>query len=810
MDRALLMSAQPLIGVIHTGVGMANHGHDRHFSRFLRATALAVSLILPVGLVSQPAAEATPAEQLPACADPSVPEDVNHASIRLEGPTNGTEVAVDEHGKIALSGFLHKNATMVDVSVGRLTTTDITLGPPPAGVSDWSASWTASLRPAELGENEVCARAEREPGRYARILRSVTVVDLLPPSAVPDLTVGAITATTAKATWGEATDNYGLAGYEITVDGGTPHRTTIGTRSYSITGLSPSTNHTVSVVAVDLAGNKSATRATASFTTAAAPPPPDPDADLVLDPEQGAATATWHPDPATETSYRAYLDGQLYDEFSLTHFCQDADGNPANPCTAGNSIVLPIGPLEEYTPYTFRVEALRADRTVARELSADFTTMINTDEVSPAATQQAASEGSQCAGSGGDFYLAADSRTSVTVPAGSTELFPGCYTVSNDSCLDAFLPPSGEKLVNCADSLTQLLFSAAPPGRGPVISSVDPVPGRVSTLFDPGNATMPITWCAQNTTTCTLVLAPAAQAVRLVAVAPAAAVGTSWVVVALSGIGIGLALWALLEILFPGQIGIHGILEYPIRHDTDFDTFENWGADEGEWYNSLKIYAEVIKTTKLVADRDGIPFAWTNAEDGRLKRIIDAACTAQRGTQGTAGCDNGFAVYVPGGVSYDLRPMKETGTHIVTAMGDGGYPQPPTRAQWFYPARSQGGRAAIDAGYPRRWFNTHFTPNECTGRAPGTVCDEFPFWVTNQAVNLSGERASLKPVPPSESSPQGTEMSAFFRKCEVADGERFIVLPVKPWVAANGPSFGFRVSEGGASMCMSPKPAAAP
>ncbi|MGW3607036.1 hypothetical protein [Micromonospora sp. NPDC005161] len=194
-----------------------------------------------------------------------------------------------------------------------------------------------------------------------------------------------------------------------------------------------------------------------------------------------------------------------------------------------------------------------------------------------------------------------------------------------------------------------------------MISSLNHVAGEFAPLYDPGNAVVPITWCAQNTPTCTLVLAPAAQAVRLVVVAPVAAAGTSWVVVAISGIGIGLALWALLEILFPGEIGIHGLLEYPIDHDTDFDTFDNWGADEGEWYNSLKVYAEVIKTTKLVADRNNIPFAWTDAEDARLKRIIDAACTAQRGAQGTAGCDDNVAVYVPGGVNYNLKPMPKTG-----------------------------------------------------------------------------------------------------------------------------------------------------
>ena len=100
------------------------------------------------------------------------------------------------------------------------------------------------------------------------------MVDLIPPSNVPGLTVGTITATSAKVTWNAATDNYGLAGYEVTVDGGTAQRTTVGTRSYSITGLQPSSNHTVSVVAVDLAGNRSATPATASFTTDALPPPP--------------------------------------------------------------------------------------------------------------------------------------------------------------------------------------------------------------------------------------------------------------------------------------------------------------------------------------------------------------------------------------------------------------------------------------------------------------------------------------------------------------------------------------------------------
>ncbi|WP_233513336.1 fibronectin type III domain-containing protein [Micromonospora craterilacus] len=762
--------------------------------------ALAVALVLAVNLISQPAAQAVIEEQPPACADPTVPEDVNHASIRLEGPAAGSEVAVDANGEIAINGYVHKQATMVDVAVEKTTSSSFTFGPPPEGVTNWSASWVTSMRPPHLGPVQVCSRAEREPGRYAKILRDITVVDLIPPSNVPNLAVGTIAATSAKVTWGAATDNYGLAGYEVTVDGGTPQRTTVGTLSYSITGLQPSSDHTVSVVAVDLAGNRSETPATTSFTTDALPPPPDVDAGLTLDPDEGGATASWHPDPANEASYRAYLDGEIYDHFELEQLCEDGNGNVASPCTVDSVIKLPIEPLEEYTPYAFRVEALRADGTVARELAGDFITMIHVDEVSSATTQTTASEASQCAGAGGDIYIAASSRVGVPAPAGSTEIFLGCYRAADTSCLDAFLPPSGEKLAKCADDLTDMLFAIAPSGRGPVISSIDDA--QVNQLFL-SPAAAPLAWCLSSGA-CATLIAPVAETVAAAAVAPAAAAGTSWIVVGAAGIGIGFVLGTLIAMLFPSTVGVHGLVEYPIHHDTDFDTFENWGLNDGQWYNSLKLYAQVIKTTKLVANQHDLPFAWDSTEDARLKRIIDRACTVQRGTQGKAGCDDDIIVYVPGAKNYKGADMTETGKHIVTAMGDGEFPEP-TRAVWFYPARSVRGQAARSKGYTRGWFNTlAFKPNACDVRVPGQTCDEFPFWSTDQAVDLTGQVASLKLVPTTESLPQANDINAMYGKCKVNDKTKFVVLPVKPWVEAGGLSFAFKVSGGGASLCMTP------
>jgi hypothetical protein len=783
----------------------------RTLARPFLTAALAVLVAVPGVVVSPPAMAAEePPPTVGTCSDMTEPEE-NHASIRLriDEPASGAEAAVDENGRIAISGILHKHATMIDVSDQRVVATDFTIGEPPDGVPAWASSWTTGLRPPHLGPNQVCARASREPHRDARVLRSFTVVDRIPPSNVPGLSVSDITSSSARVSWGAATDNYGLAGYDVSVDGGTPRRTTAGTRSYTIRGLAPFSEHTVAVVAVDLAGNRSVTPATTSFRTEVEPPPPS--GDLTFATEEGGAVTSWHPylpsDPSVrDVSFRTYVNDQLLEEFPLDRYCEDAAGNPAVPCTDQSLIRFVVEPLEADTPYSFRVDGVRPDGSVGRSLTGTFTTAAAELPVSPETTQRNASESSRCAGQDGDFYVTADARGSVQIPGGSVQVFEGCYRVPDSSCIDDFLPPGESQVARCADDVTEVLFASAPPGRGPVIASLDAVANaqRTPNLLLAGPVA-PITWCLASGA-CTIVLAPAAQAAEAAAVATGAGAGASFLVVAAAGIGIGIVLGLLLAILFPSAIGIAGLLEYPIDPDTDFDTFDNWGADEGEWYNSLKVYAEVIKTTKLATDKYDLPFAWTSSDDSLLKRTIDRACAAQRGSSsGVAGCDEDFAVYVPGGRNYRLAPMRQTAGHIVETMGDG-FPQPPARMTWYWPARSVNGQKARDAGYNRNWYDTDvkFTPNICTTRQRGQTCDEFPFWTTNQAVDLSGMVASLKPVPGTESLPQASDISSFHSKCRVDDNDNFIVLPIKPWVEADGPSFGFRVSAGGASVCMSP------
>ncbi|MHB9757219.1 fibronectin type III domain-containing protein [Streptomyces sp. BYX5S] len=781
----------------------------------LRIKALLLSLAIPVALVNLPAIEAQAAEkaQLPpsACAGMTAPgddgnsvDDENHAAVRLDLPAPTEDVAVDEQGKIDLSGVLHKQAKMVDVSMGRTVTTDFAIGDAPDGVAGWASSWKTRLRPPQLGENLVCARAEREPKRYARVLRSFNIVDKIAPSNVTGLSVGDITHNSATASWSAATDNYGLAGYDISVDGGPAVRTNSATRSYTMTGLPPETEHTVSVVAVDLAGNKSATPATKTFRTAATPPDPDPE--LKLDIEDGGATATWQPDPNGDAKYRTYLDGELLGEFPMKQYCLDDAGEPADPCTADSTVTYPIESLESATSYSFRVEAVQEDGTKWRDFSGDFTTKTVAPAVPDSVTQQVTSESSQCVAQGGDFYAAQSVRADVTAPEGSTEVFPGCYKVADASCVDEHMPPDEDEKFDCSDDVTKVLRDVTSPGGGPALSSLPSSSGSsgdVKPLFNPGNPIQPVVWCLE-TRACTILLAPPVEAAAGAAVSSVLAAVIYWVVVIAGAIIVGVLLGTLWSIIDASPIAIGGLLEYPIDHTTDFDTYEDWGLEEGQWYQSLAAYAQLIRTTKDLTKEFNLPFAWTSAEDSRIRRTIDEACAKQKGASSSiAACDDDVAFYVPGGKNYRFRDMQQTGEHIVDAM-DYQQPQAPQRIQWLAPGRSQGGQAARTAGFSRGWFDTaQFQPNNCTGRV-AKVCDEFPFWTTTQAVNLSGPTASMKPVPLAEAGPQGSDISGFYRKCKVKDAEKFIVLPVKSWVQAGAPSFGFRVNGSGANLCMAP------
>ncbi|WP_207755698.1 chitinase [Nonomuraea cypriaca] len=91
--------------------------------------------------------------------------------------------------------------------------------------------------------------------------------DTQAPTVPGNLAVGGVTGSSLTANWSAATDNVGVARYEVSRDGGAPVAVT-GT-SHQATGLSASTTYRFRVRACDAAGNCSPYTAEASGTTTA-------------------------------------------------------------------------------------------------------------------------------------------------------------------------------------------------------------------------------------------------------------------------------------------------------------------------------------------------------------------------------------------------------------------------------------------------------------------------------------------------------------------------------------------------------------
>jgi mannan endo-1,4-beta-mannosidase len=86
-------------------------------------------------------------------------------------------------------------------------------------------------------------------------------------------TASAVTATSATLKWTAATDNVGVAGYDVVrVSGSTETKAAASTtNSATVTGLTAATAYTFAVYARDAAGNRSARSATVNVTTGSAP-----------------------------------------------------------------------------------------------------------------------------------------------------------------------------------------------------------------------------------------------------------------------------------------------------------------------------------------------------------------------------------------------------------------------------------------------------------------------------------------------------------------------------------------------------------
>lgn len=91
-------------------------------------------------------------------------------------------------------------------------------------------------------------------------------LDTIPPSTPGAPTFFNVAATSATASWGAATDNVGVTGYEYSLNGGSSWANVGNTLTVNLTGLTEDTTYTLSVRAYDAAGNLG-TPSSGSFTT---------------------------------------------------------------------------------------------------------------------------------------------------------------------------------------------------------------------------------------------------------------------------------------------------------------------------------------------------------------------------------------------------------------------------------------------------------------------------------------------------------------------------------------------------------------
>ncbi|WP_370948365.1 cellulase family glycosylhydrolase [Amycolatopsis sp. cg5] len=166
--------------------------------------------------------------------------------------------------------FRYANGTTanrpLDISVNGTLVSDNLAFPGTGAWTTWkTATVTASL-PAGTSKIRATVAGTDGPNSDSLSVEVAGPPDSVPPSAPGTPTSSAVGCSSATLNWTPATDNVGVAGYNVIANNGNIVATTPQPPA-TITGLSPETSYSFSVEAFDGAGNKSTRSAPVSVTT---------------------------------------------------------------------------------------------------------------------------------------------------------------------------------------------------------------------------------------------------------------------------------------------------------------------------------------------------------------------------------------------------------------------------------------------------------------------------------------------------------------------------------------------------------------
>ena len=140
------------------------------------------------------------------------------------------------------------------------------------------------------------------------------VADTTVPETPKYATAADVTESTAAISWEEALDNVAVVGYNVYVNGEKVNDELITDTSYTVTGLTDNTEYTVTVTAVDAAGNESDASEAVTFTTVETDreAPSAPANVAAADITRAGAAISWKAstDNVGVTGYDVYVNGK--------------------------------------------------------------------------------------------------------------------------------------------------------------------------------------------------------------------------------------------------------------------------------------------------------------------------------------------------------------------------------------------------------------------------------------------------------------------------------------------------------------------
>ncbi|ONI71316.1 hypothetical protein ALI144C_50960 [Actinosynnema sp. ALI-1.44] len=206
------------------------------------------------------------------------------------------------------------------------------------------------------------------------VLHTFTVeaaADTEKPSVPQNVRKGDVTTSTVALSWDASTDNVGVTGYEVFVDG--QSKATVTGTSAIVDSLTPDTEYAFTVTAKDAAGNTSPPSAPLTVRTSTAPDavaPTVPQNVKATNATENSIALSWEAstDNVGVTGYEVFVNGQSKatvtgtsttvdgltadTEYTFTVLAKDAAGNKSDPSTAVKARTLKKPDVTAPTPPT--------------------------------------------------------------------------------------------------------------------------------------------------------------------------------------------------------------------------------------------------------------------------------------------------------------------------------------------------------------------------------------------------------------------------------------------------------------------------